>query len=143
MEPYRCKPECDILARMRFEIGSAFVMGGLLPFLATCLEYCRQGFKLSFADVRGDLDDYVAGALLLIAGWLSVKVRSNATIFAVLAWAYFTSLIFASSWGQIDDTLRGQAEDYNSAIIVFKLAILVVGATSLVLAYRRASLHRI
>ena len=70
-------------------------------------------------------------------------MRSNATIFAVLAWAYFTSLIFASSWGQIDDTLRGQAEDYNSAIIVFKLAILVVGATSLVLAYRRASLHRI
>jgi len=29
-----------------------------------------------------------------------------------------------SSWGQIDDTLRGEIEEYNTAIIVSKLAIL-------------------
>lgn len=124
---------------MRFEILSAFVMGIMLPFLATCFEYCRQGFTLSFADIRGDLQDYLAGALLLIAGWASVRLRSFAPVFTVMAWAYFTSMMFDSTWGQIDDTLRGEIEEYNSAIIVSKLAILGLGLVSLILSVQRAS----
>ena len=122
---------------MRFEIASAFVMGVLLPFLATCLGFCRQGFTLSFADVRGDLQDYLSGALLLLAGWFSVRLRSFAPAFIILAWAYFSSMMVDSSWGQVDDTLRGEIEPYNTAIIVSKLAILMLGLVSLTLSVRR------
>jgi hypothetical protein len=124
---------------VRFEIASAFIMGSAIPFLATCLEYCRQGFKLSFADVRGDLQDYVASALLLSAGWAAVRQRSLAPVFSVLAWAYFTSMMFASSWGQIDDTLRGERDPLNTTVIISKLAILAVALISLVLAARRTA----
>jgi len=88
---------------LRFEVLSAFAMGIVLPLLATCLEFCRQGFTLSFADVRGDLQDYLSG------GWASVRLRSFAPVLTVLAWAYFTSMMVDSSWGQIEDTLRGEA----------------------------------
>jgi hypothetical protein len=123
---------------MRFEVSSALLLGVAMPSLATCLDFCRRNFTMSFADVRGNLDDYVAGAMLLIAGWLAVKSRSISPVFSVLAWAYFTSLMFASSWGQIDDTLGGHAEEYNALIIGFKVAILAVAVISLVLAVRHA-----
>ena len=124
---------------MRFEVISAFVMGTLLPFLATCLEYCRQGFKLSFADVRGDLEDYLSASLLLFAGWASVRFRSFAPALIVVAWAYFTSMMVDSSWGQIDDTLRGEIEPYNTTVIVSKLAILGFSLICLVLSVRRVA----
>jgi len=114
-------------------------MGSVIPLLATCLEYCRQGFKLSFADVRGDFQDHLSSALLLIAGWVSIRFRSFAPAFVVLAWAYFTSMMVTSFSGQIEDTLRGEIEPYNTAIIVSKLAILGLSLVSLVLSVRRAT----
>ena len=48
-------------------------------------------------------------------------------------------MMVASSWGQIDDTLRGQIEPYNATIIAFKLAILGVALISLILSVRRAN----
>lgn len=126
---------------MRFEIASAFVMGLLLPFLATCLEFCRRDFRLSLADVRGDLQDYLSGALLLAAGWFSLRLRPFAPAFIVLAWAYFTSMMVDSSWGQIDDTLRGEIEPYNAVIIVSKLTILGLAVISLTLSVRCAGVQ--
>jgi hypothetical protein len=103
------------------------------------LEYCRQGFTLSFAAIRGDLQDYLSSALLLIAGLASVRLRPFAPALAVLAWAYFTSMMVDSTWAQIDDTLRGEMEPHNTLIITFKLGIVGVALTSLILSFRHVS----
>jgi hypothetical protein len=124
---------------MRFEVASALAMGTAVPLLATCLEYCRQGFTLSFAAIRGDLQDYLSSALLLIAGLASVRLRPFAPALAVLAWAYFTSMMVDSTWAQIDDTLRGEMEPHNTLIITFKLGIVGVALTSLILSFRHVS----
>ena len=124
---------------MRFEISSAFVMGAVFPLLAACLHYCRRNYTFVLADFRSDFHDYLAGALLLIAAWLSVRSRPSAPAFSVLAWSFFVSLMFGSSWGQIDDTLRGEVEPYNTAIIAFKIAILTIAAVALILSIRNAT----
>jgi hypothetical protein len=80
-------------AIMRFEVSSAFVIGGLVPILGTWLEYCRRGFSLSLIELAGNLDDYLAGAILLIAGWLSIRTKPFAPVYLVAAWAYCTSLM--------------------------------------------------
>lgn len=123
---------------MRFEVISAFVIGGLIPILATCLHYCRHGFSLSFADFTGNLADYLVGVLLLAGGWVSVRAKSFAPVFLALAWAYCSSLMVSSFLGQIEDTLRGQPDPGNTLIIVFKLAILSICVVSLVRSFRRA-----
>jgi hypothetical protein len=114
-------------------------MGITFPLLATCLEFCRQGYRFSFAAIRGDLPDYISSVLLVIAAIASVRLRPSASALAVLAWAYFTSLMVASTWRQIDDTLRGEPEQYNTWIIAFKLAILGIALISLILSFRRVS----
>jgi hypothetical protein len=48
-------------------------------------------------------------------------------------------MMVPSSWGQIDDTLRGEIEPYNTAIIVSKLAILGLSVVSLTLSVRRVT----
>ena len=123
---------------MRFEVASAFVMGIVLPLITVCLEYERQGLTLSWTDIRGDLQDYVSAALLLIAGWLAARLRSLAPVFLVLAWAYFTSMMFGSLWSEIDDTLRGEVERLNGTIITGKAMFLALGLICLMLAVRRA-----
>lgn len=115
---------------VRFEVASALATGIVFPLLVTCLEYCRQGYMFSFAAIRGDLPDYVSSALLLIAGLAAVRLSPSAPALALLAWAYFTSLMVDSTWGQLDDTLRGETEPYNTCIIAFKIGILSVALIS-------------
>src|SRR5262249_57457334 len=94
------------------------------------LELWRQGIMVVFAGRRGDLADFVSMALLLIAGLAAVRLSPSAPALALLAWAYFTSLMVDSTWGQLDDTLRGETEPYNTCIIAFKIGILSVALIS-------------
>jgi hypothetical protein len=48
-------------------------------------------------------------------------------------------MMFGSSWGQIDDTLRGEVEPYNAVIVVFKVAILAIALVALALSVRNAT----
>lgn len=114
-------------------------MGTVFPLLAACLHYCRRNFSFALADFRTDFQDYLAGVLLLIAGWLSVRSRPSAPPFTVLAWSFFASMMLGSSWGQIDDTLRGEVEPYNTAIIVFKVGILAIALVALAMSVRNAT----
>jgi len=124
---------------LRFEVTAAFIIGSLIPLLATCVDYCRDGFTFSLALFRSDLPDYVAGGLLVFAGWAAVRDRSFAPVFLVLAWAYCTSMMVGSFWGQIDDTIRGETEPYNSAITVIKLALLTTSVAALMVSFRHAA----
>jgi len=124
---------------LRFEVTAAFLIGGLIPLLATCVDYCRQGYAFSPGLFRSDLPDYFAGALLLFAGWAAVRARPFAPVLLVLAWAYSTSMMVGSSGSQIEDTLRGEIEPYNRAIIVVKLALLTTTVAGLIVSFRRAN----
>jgi hypothetical protein len=56
-----------------------------------------------------------------------------------MAWSFFVSMMFGSSWGQIDETLRGEVEPYNTGIIASKVAILAIAVVALALSVRNAA----
>jgi hypothetical protein len=121
---------------MRFEIISAWILGALLPLLETG----RRGFGYWRVSFTSMFEDYLAGALLLFAGWLALRRSAVAPIFLVLAWAYCTGMMGSSFWGHVEATLRGaETECYNSAVVIFKLAIWSTCATSLALSVRQAA----
>jgi hypothetical protein len=59
----------------------------------------------------------------------------------LVAWAYVTTLMVSSSWGQIQDTLQGHPEPENAEIVIGKLVILTICIVSLALSFstRRAT----
>ncbi len=116
---------------MRFEVGAAYGMGISLPLLETF----RRGFSHWLENATTMADDYVAGALLLIAAWSSSAKRSYAPVLLLLGWAYISGVMFGSFWGQLESTLRGVVwEESNTTVLVFKGAIWTISVTSLILA---------
>jgi hypothetical protein len=126
---------------LRFEVIAAFFVGGMISVLETCLEYCRGGYKITAADFLANIDDYIAASLLLLAGFFAARAKAFSASFLVLAWAYCTSLMFSSFWGQVQDTLRSQIEPENTLILCGKLVILSVSLVALVMSFRRATAH--
>ena len=114
-------------------------MGLLLP----ALETCRRGFSHWGSDFTTMFEDYVAGALLLIGGWAAYKARSWGMLFLVLAWAYVAGLMGSSFWSQLEETLRGAADEPHNLLVIFvKFLLWGTAVVSLVLSYRRASHSR-
>ena len=107
--------------------------------LSSAVTAIGSRWRTWLADVAGNLDDNVAGVALVAAAPLVLRGTSYAKVTLVAAWAYCTSLMFSSSWGQLQDTWSGHAEPENSVILVFKLAILSSCAAEMALSIRRAA----
>ena len=121
---------------MRFEVAAAFAIGVLLPLLETC----RRGITHWTVNFTTMFEDYVAGALLLIAGWASYRTRSWGTLFLILAWAYFTGMVGGSFWYQLEDTLRQNASEPNNLlVVVIKFLLWATGVVSLIFSFQSAS----
>jgi len=121
---------------MRFEVAAAFAIGVLLPLLETC----RRGINHWTVDFTTMFEDYVAGALLLIAGWASYRKRSWGTLFLILAWAYVTGMMGGSFWYQLEDTLRQNASEPNNLLVVaIKFLLWAICVVSLILSFQTAS----
>ena len=120
---------------MRFEVIAAFALGILLPVLETC----RRGFGHWGINFTTMLEDHVAGALLLIAGWASYRAKPWGPLFLVLAWAYVTGMMGGSFWYQLEDTFRGAAtEPNNLPVVIVKLLLWGTSVMALVVSYQRA-----
>ncbi|MBC7909818.1 MAG: hypothetical protein H7Y30_04915 [Pyrinomonadaceae bacterium] len=120
---------------MRFEVVAAFVIGILLPLLETC----RRGIGMWSVDFTTMFEDYVAGALLLIGGWASVKARPWGALFLELAWAYVTGMMGGSFWYQLEDTFRSAAQEpHNLLVVIVKFLLWSACVVSLILSFRRA-----
>jgi len=120
---------------MRFEVISALVMGVLLPTLETI----RRGLDHWAVNFTTMFEDYVAGGLLLVAGFVSTQSKPNGPLLLLAAWAYVTGMMGGSFWDQLESTLRGvELEPNNAVILVFKLLLWGTCVVSLVLSFRRA-----
>ena len=120
---------------MRFEVIAAFALGILLPVLETC----RRGFGHWGINFTTMLEDHVAGALLLIAGWASYRAKPWGPLFLVLAWAYVTGMMGGSFWYQLEDTFRGAATETNNLLVVIvKLLLWGTCVMALVVSYQSA-----
>jgi hypothetical protein len=121
---------------MRFEVISAFVVGAFLPILETA----RRGIAYWTVNVTTMLEDYVAGGLLLAAGFLAIRAKPSAPLFLVAAWAYVTGMMTSSFWYQVEATIRGvDFEPRNSAVLAFKILLWGTCVISFVLSLRRAA----
>jgi len=118
---------------MRFEVAAAFALGILLPLLETG----RRGIGHWKIDFTTMFEDYLAGAILLIAAWATVRERRWGPLFLVVAWSGLTGMMTMSFISQIEDTLRSVAEPYNAVVIVVKFLLWATCLTSLVLSFRR------
>jgi hypothetical protein len=123
---------------VRFEVHAAFALGILLPLLETL----RRGLQTWLVDTTTMFEDYVAGALLLIA---AASVRRGvrwAPIFMVVAWAYVTGMMSSSFWYQLEETLRGVVEE-PPIVLCGKLILWTICLAALVSAVRSAGEARV
>jgi hypothetical protein len=127
----------EIVNRVRFETVSALVIGILLPLLETH----RRGIGHWAINFTTMFEDYVAGALLLIAGWASYRRHRWGILLLVVAWAYLSGMMGGSFWYQLEDTLRGNvAEQNNSLVVIVKFLLWSIAVISLILSFRSAFL---
>ncbi|HWL92924.1 MAG TPA: hypothetical protein VNT79_05270 [Phycisphaerae bacterium] len=120
---------------MRFELLSAFALGSLLPMLETA----RRGFDHWTVSLTTMFEDYVAGALLLVAGIASIRAKPFAPQLLLVAWAYVTGMMSSSFWSQLESTIKGvDLEPNNSLVLLIKLLLWGTCVVSLVLSFRRS-----
>lgn len=120
---------------MRLEVATAFAIGALLPVLETS----RRGISHWLVDSTTMLEDFVAGALLLIGAWACYSKRRWGSVFLVLAWAYFTGLMSSSFWNQLEETIRQTVTEPNNGLVLsVKFLLWAVSVTSLCLSFRDA-----
>ena len=121
---------------MRFEVSAAFVIGVMLPVLETG----RRGISHWTVNFTTMFEDYLAGALLLVGGWATYRSKSWGPVFLVWAWASFSGLMTSSFLGQLEDTLRQNAnEPGNGLVLIVKFLLWSVCVVSLVLSFRTAT----
>ena len=118
---------------MRFEVIAAFALGILLPVLETA----RRGLSHWTIDFTTMFEDYLGGALLLIAAWAAYRRRRWATIFLVLAWGAISGVMTISFVSQLEDTIRQTAvEPHNGLVVGVKFLLWATCVTALILSFR-------
>jgi hypothetical protein len=118
---------------LRFEIVAAFVLGVLLPVLETV----RRGIGHWAVEATTMLEDYLAGAVLLVAGVAALRGAKFANALLLAAWSGVASMMTLSLISQVEDTVRAvDLEPFNSVVLGFKLLLWVTSSAALVQAFR-------
>ena len=119
---------------MKFEARAAVVIGILLPVLETYrrgLGYWRVEFTTMF-------EDYLAGALLLTAGWAAYRQWSSGKALLLLSWAWVTGMMTISLVDQLEVTARGvDLEPRNTDVLIAKCVLFAVSAAALLRSFRQ------
>ena len=118
---------------MRFEVATAYGVGLLLP----AAEVARR--KTDFSNPTTYLDDFIVGALLLLAAHMTTRRHAAGAVLLVLAWAAFCGGMYYSFFGQLAS--RG-ATDVSGlpgmTIVAVKGALYLVGLIAVVQSVRAA-----
>src|SRR3954451_13971599 len=104
----------DRIARvpLRFETIAAYCLGLVLPIA----EVCRR--RTAFSNIPNYIDDFIIGALLLIAARLvSIRHRAGPILLAV-AWAVFCGGMYYSFSGQLEQHGANDVSGLNNGLVV-------------------------
>lgn len=118
---------------MRFEVVAAFLLGLLLPVLETV----RRGFGHWAVEATTMFEDYLAGAVLLGAGFAAVRGARFAPALLLAAWSGVATMMTFSLIGQLEKTLRSvDLEPHNPVVLAFKGLLWLTSATAVVGSFR-------
>ena len=119
---------------MRFELVAAYVMGIALPLL----EVLRR--RTNFETISGYLDDFIAGALLLVAARAVSRRKPSGPILLVAAWGVLCGGLYGSFFGQLEHGASHDVSGLTTSIVVaVKGALFAVALTGLVFSIRAAT----
>ncbi len=109
---------------LRISITMALIMGLLLPIAETAR---RIHQILAFEDVLRWLDDYLLGAVLLIAAFV-VRNKHQKVGYLVAAWGVAAGALTGSLLGQLDGYFSATGDDgiFASGIVVIAKAIILI-----------------
>jgi hypothetical protein len=116
-----------------FETTAALVIGVLLPLLETM----RRGLGYWAVNATTMLEDYLAGAVLLVAGVAARRGARFAAPLLLAAWAGVSTMMTLSLVGQIEATVRAvELEPNNGVVLMFKVLLWATSAVALVRSFR-------
>ena len=119
---------------MRYEVILGFVIGILLPLLETY----RRGVSHWLISFMTMFEDYVGGALLLIGAVGTYYQKAWGLPFLLVAWAVVTGMLGVSFGYQLEETIRGLADEpYNVSVVAIKFILLALSSVALTLTFRR------
>lgn len=119
---------------MRFEVAAAAVLGVLLPVLETY----RRGIGHWRVEFTTMFEDYLGGALLLVAAWTAHRRHPVGDRLLLVAWASISGLMLISFVSQVEDTLRGvDLEPMNTDVLIVKFLLLATSLAALMKTFRR------
>jgi hypothetical protein len=78
-------------------------------FALSVLETARRGVAHWLVNSTTMADDYIMGAVLLVACVRWSLNKKDARILLVIAWAYVLGVMNAAFWGHFEGNLRGMA----------------------------------
>lgn len=88
---------------MKVVVLFGYVLGIALPVLETS----RRGFEHWLVNATTMADDYIMGAVLLVACISWSLHKRNAKLLLVIAWAYVLGVMNAAFWGHLEGHLKG------------------------------------
>lgn len=117
----------------RFEVVAAWSLGVGLPLMETMRR------RTDFSDIPAYVDDYIAGALLLIAAWWSRSGDSRGAVLLVAAWGVVCGGAYYSFFGQLRAIGAQDVSGLSgAAVVAIKGALFAVAMVSLALSIRAA-----
>jgi len=116
---------------MRFEVVAAYALGVLLPLA----EVMRRGRNVE--SITAYADDFIVGALLLVAAWSVSQRKAWGNGLLAGAWGVLCGGLYYSFFGQLE---RGGNADPsglpNNILVAIKGVIYIIALTALVRAVR-------
>ncbi len=112
-------------------------MGIALPVL----EVCRR--RADFSDIPGYIDDFIVGALLLVAARSASHERQYGRTLLAAAWGILCGGLWCSVFGQLHNPAQNDISELpNAAVVFFKLLIYGIAIICLVLSVCRPDARR-
>lgn len=116
---------------MRFETRAAYIVGVLLPIA----EVARR--RTNFTPITSYVDDFIIGALLIIAARAAANRRPVGNALLVAAWGVLCGGLYYSFFGQLE---RGSDADVsglpNMTVVVIKGLLYLVAIYALIQSIR-------
>jgi hypothetical protein len=115
---------------------AAWAVGILLPLLETC----RRGFGTWRVEATTMLEDYLAGAVLLLAAFAATRAMAYAGRLLLAAWAGVGTMMTISLCSQVEETIRAvDLEPHNGVVLGFKALLWAVSLVALTGSFRAAA----